>query len=120
MEIDLSNLDRATATKVDGIFRRDFDLKVFKAIRRQTAIAARNELNRPLAKEGFGPRTIETDAMVDSIWRQFYGHNYSENKDLMKFLARRNPEIRVRSLGSRIQSGYMPGDRSTFRKKYQL
>jgi len=120
MEVDLSNLDLNTRRKVDEIFRRDFDLKVFKAIKRQTAIAARNELSRPRSRDGVGSRTHEVDAFIDSLWRQLYGHDYSANEDLVKFLTRRNPEIRVRSTGGKIQAGYTPGTKSWFRKKYEL
>lgn len=112
MEIDLSRLDGRTRSKVDDIFRRDFDLKVLKAIERQTRIAARNHLHRPRAKDGFGERTLEIDATVDGIWRQFYGHGYSEDKDLVKFLVKRNPEIAVKSRGTKIQVGYQAGRNS--------
>ena len=119
MVIDLSKLDAKTRGTVDHIFRKDFDLAVLKAIKRQTAIAARNALHRPRAKEHFGPRVFEIDATIDGIWRSFYGHNYSDDADLMKFLLKRNPEIGVRGAGTRIQSGYAPGDQSKFRKKYR-
>jgi hypothetical protein len=112
VEVDLSNLDAGTRGKVDEIFRRDFDLKVLKAIRRQTMVAARNYLNRPRARDGFGPKTMEIDAFIDAIWRNTYGHNYSDDGDLLKFLMRRNPEIRVPNRGTRIQVGYMPGQNS--------
>lgn len=106
MEVDLSNLDMPTRNKVDEIFRRDFDLKVLKAIRRQTAVAARNYLRRPRARDGFGEKTFEIDAFIDAIWRNHYGPTYSEDLDLLKFLSRRNPEIAVRARGTRIQVGY--------------
>jgi len=119
MEIDLSQLSQGTRAKVDEIFRRDFDLKVLKAVRRQTRAAAVNHLCRPRAKEGFGERTFEIDAYIDALWRNFYGKSYTEDKDLMRFLAKRNPEIRVRSLGTRIQVGWAPGEKSRWRRKYE-
>lgn len=120
MEIDLSQLDRKTAEKVDDIFRRDFDLKVLKAIERQTKIAARNHLFRPRATDGFGERTVMVDATIDALWRQFYGNHYSEDRELMRFLLKRNPEIGVRSLGSRIQVGYTAAGRGRkYSKRYQ-
>jgi len=112
MEIDLSNLDQKTRGTVDEIFRKDFDLKVLKAIKRQTAVAARNYLKRPRAQDGFGERTLEIDAFIDAIWRNHYGPGYSEDKDLMKFLTRRNPEIKVQSRGTKIQVGWMAGRES--------
>jgi hypothetical protein len=112
MQIDLSNLDLATRRKVDEIFRRDFDLKILQALRRQTAVAARNYLRPPRALDGFGPKTFEVDAFFDSIWRHYYGNRYSADEDLVKFLTRRNPEIRVRSAPSRIQVGYLPSAES--------
>ncbi len=93
---------------------------VYKPSIPEIFVAARNHAERPRATDGFGPRRFEIDAMVDSIWRQCYGHNYTEDQDLLKFLTRRNPEIEVRARGSRIQVGYMPGERSTWRKKYSL
>lgn len=118
MEIDLSGLDAKTRGKVDEIFRRDYDLKVMKAIRRQTALAARNQRDKERSLNGRGERTHEIDAVIDSIWRQFYGHDYSANQDLMKFLAKRNPEIRVLSGGTKMMTGWMPGAASKFRKTY--
>lgn len=108
MEIDLSNLDAKTRGKVDDIFRRDFDLKVLQAIRRQTMVAARNHLHRPHARDGFGERTVEIDAYIDALWRNFYGPAYSQDTDLLKFLMKRNPEITVRSQGTKIQIGWAP------------
>lgn len=120
MEIDLSQLDFETARKVDEIFRTDFNLQVLKAVERQTKVAALNHLFRPRAKDGFGERVFAVDPMIDALWRQFYGHQYSEDKDLMKFLAKRNPEITVRSLGTRIQTGYSSvGRGKKFSKRYQ-
>lgn len=119
MEIDLSNLSAGTRTKMDEIFRRDFDLKILQAVRRQTMVAERNHLNRPRAQEGFGERTIEIDAYIDALWRNYYGHSYTHDSDLMKFLMKRNPEIKVRSRGSRIQVGYAP-TRTKFSKHYRL
>jgi hypothetical protein len=108
MEIDLSRLDAATRGKVDDIFRRDFDLKVLKAVRRQTMVAARNHLHRPRAQEGFGERTVEIDAYIDALWRNFYGPSYTQDTDLLKFLIKRNPEIKVRSQGTKLQFGWAP------------
>jgi len=120
MEVDFSRLDLKTRNKVDEILRTDFQLKVLKAIRRQTAVAARNHLHRPRAQDGFGGKVMEVDAMIDAIWRSVYGANYTDDKDLVKFLMRRNPEIRVQSAGTKIQVGYMPGSsKSRFRKVYQ-
>nr|WP_294577584.1 hypothetical protein [uncultured Rhodopila sp.] len=117
MEVDLSQLDATTRQTVDQIFREDYDLKALKAIRRQQAVAARNERERPRAQDGFGERVIEIDAFVDAIWRSVYGTDYTENRDLMKFLLRRNPEIGVRPRATRIQVGYSPvGTR--YRKSY--
>src|SRR5581483_12514773 len=103
MEVDFSRLDLKTRNKVDEILRTDFQLKVLKAIRRQTAVAARNHLHRPRDQDGFGGKVMEVDAMIDAIWRSVYGANYTDDKDLVKFLMRRNPEIRVQSAGTKIQ-----------------
>jgi hypothetical protein len=120
MEIDLSNLDKKTRDKVDEIFRTDFNLHALKAIRRQTAVAARNYLNRPRAQDGFGERVLAIDAWIDALWRNFYGPDYTANDDLMKFLAKRNPEIKVRSQGTRIQVGYSGASRGTkFSRRYE-
>lgn len=118
MEIDLSNLDQATAKRVDEIFRGDHELKVMKAIRRQTQLAARNHQGEA-SRSGFGSRKFEVDAVIDAVWRQFYGHDYSENQDLMTFLAKRNPEIVVKTRGTKIQAGYSAGGRGTkYSKKF--
>jgi hypothetical protein len=120
MEIDLSNLSAATRQKVDEIFRTDFDLNLLKAVRRQTAIAARNHLDRPRAQDGFGERVFVIDAYIDALWRNFYGPNYTEDRDLMRFLAKRNPEIKVRSQGTRVQVGYSTVGRGVrFSRKYK-
>jgi hypothetical protein len=117
MEIDLSNLDAATRNKMDDIFRRDFDLQVMKAIERQTAAAAHHYLHRPRAQDGFGEKTMVVDPFIDALWRRCYGHNYTQDTDLLKFLKKRNPEIAVRSQGTRIQVGYAP-TRTRFSKRY--
>jgi len=104
MEIDLSNLPAALRQKMDDIFRRDFDLKVLKAIERQQRIA---QQRRDKAHwHGELKPEFEIDPFVDSIWRQFYGHNYTENPDLMKFLAKRNEEIALRARSRKIQVGF--------------
>lgn len=111
MEIDLSRLDGRTRKRVDEIFKGDHELKVLQAIRRQTRLAARNcQGERSVA--GRGARTLEVDAVIDALWRQVYGHDYSEDQDLMKFLRKRNPEIVVRAGGTRIQVGYSAGSGS--------
>jgi hypothetical protein len=118
MEVDFSRLDAKTRGAVDSIFRRDFDLKVLKAIKRQTMVAARNHLHRPRARDGFGERTIEIDAYIDALWRNVYGRSYTEDQDLLKFLMKRNPEIKVQSLGTKVQVGYAPTV-TRFSKRYE-
>lgn len=118
MEIDLSQLDFATAKRVDEIFRGDHELQVLKAIERQTKLAARNHRGER-SVNGLGPRQFEVDAVIDTIWRQFYGHDYSENQDLMKFLAKRNPEIKVKVGGTKMQVGYSSAGRgSKYSRKF--
>lgn len=104
MEVDLSRLPAGVRRKMDEIFRTDFDLKVLKAIERQTRTAKARE-NGLRWRDDFVPQ-FEIDPMVDSIWRQFYGHNYTENPDLMRFLQARNPEIKIRARSGKIQVGY--------------
>lgn len=106
MEVDLSQLSAKTRDTVDRILRTDYELKVLHAIRRQVKVAAQNHLHRPAAQDGFGERVFAIDAQIDALWRSFYGCSYTEDKDLMKFLARRNPEITVKSRGTKIQVGY--------------
>ena len=53
------------------------------------------------------------DPVFDGYWRQCYGHNYTHDEDLVRFLVKRNPEIGVRSRGTKaIMVGYMPGSAS--------
>jgi len=111
MEIDLSRLDFATARKVDEIFRGDHELRVLRAIKRQTRLAAMN-YDGERSRNGFGARRFEIDAVIDAVWRQYYGHDYTSNQDLMRFLAKRNPEIKVKSRGTKIMVGYQPGSGS--------
>ena len=106
MEVDLSQLSAELRAKVDEVLRKDFDLLVLKALERQKRIAWRNYLNRPVAQDGFGELTMQVDPVFDAMWRSYYGHDYSDNPDLVRFLKRRNPEIVVRSRGTRIQVGY--------------
>jgi len=104
MEIDLSRLPAAVRQKMDDIFRGDHDLRVLQAIQRQTQTAnARRDTVR--WHELLRPQ-YEIDPMVDLLWRQFYGHNYTENPDLMRFLAKRNPEIAVHARSPKTQVGY--------------
>jgi hypothetical protein len=118
MQVDLSQLDFETRAAVDEIFRSDYELKVLQAVQRQQAVAARNSLYPPRAKDGFGEKKFEIDAFLDAVWRNYYGHDYSMDTDLMRFLSRRNPEICVKSQASKIQFGYTPGASAKWRKKY--
>jgi hypothetical protein len=113
MEVDFSRLDFATATKVDELLRHDYNEKLLAAARRQRRIAFLNHLNRPLAKDGFGERTLMIDPVFDAFWRECYGKHYTHDADLMKFLAKRNPEITVKCRGTKpIQVGWMPSSQS--------
>ena len=102
MEIDLSRLDFATRTRVDEIFRKDFDLKVLKAIDRQTRIAAHVHRRPHRWDDDFGPQTMVVDPMIDAIWSEVYGANWREDPDKVRFLTGRNPEIKGRSVSSKI------------------
>jgi len=113
MEVDFSRLDIATASRVDEVLRHDYNERLVRAAKRQRRIACLNHLRRPFAKDGFGERTLMIDPVFDAYWRECYGKGYSHDRDLMRFLAKRNPEIAVRSLGTKeICVGWMPGSMS--------
>ena len=99
MDVDFSKLDLATAQKVDEVIRKDYNEKLLRAAARQRRIAFINHLNRPLAKDGFGERTLMIDPVFDAYWRECYGKQYTHDEELMKFLIKRNPEIALRSRG---------------------
>ena len=105
MEVDLSQLDAATRTRVDEIFRTDFDLKALKAIEEQKRTAKRLE-NGVMWKDDFGPQLHAINPFFDWMWRVVYGHNYTEDPDVMKFLSRRNEEINVRARSGKTMVGY--------------
>lgn len=104
MEVDLSNLPLGVRQKMDEIFRTDWDLQVVKAAQRQTATAKARE-NGLRWRDDMKP-VYEIDPVFDSFWRQCYGHNYTENPDLMRFLMNRNPEIKIRTRSGKVQVGY--------------
>ena len=113
MDVDFSKLDRATAQKVDEVIRKDYNEKLLRAAARQRRIAFINHLNRPLAKDGFGERTLMIDPVFDAYWRECYGKQYTHDEELMKFLIKRNPEIALRSRGTKeISVGWMPSSSS--------
>lgn len=113
MVFDFSRLDLATATKVDQLLRHGYDARLVRAATRQRRIACLNQLYRPLAKDGFGERSFMIDPVFDAYWRECYGRNYTHDPDLMAFLAKRNPEIAVRSRGTHeVFIGWMPGPTS--------
>lgn len=113
MEVDFSQLDFATAQKVDEVLRKDYSEKLLRAAERQRRIAAINNLNRPLAKDGFGERTLMIDPVFDAFWRECYGKDYTHDPELLKFLVKRNPEILVKSRGTKeICVGWAPGSAS--------
>ena len=113
MEVDFSRLDVATATKVDELLRKDYNERLARMMARQRRVAFLNHLHRPHAKDGFGELTFAIDPVADAYWRECYGKRYTEDKDLMAFLAKRNPEIAVRSRGTKaIFVGWMPGPTS--------
>lgn len=115
MEVDFSRLDFGTAQKVDEILRGRYDRALHEAMLRQREIAYRNCLQPPRARDGFGERTFEIDPVIDAHWRQCYGHDYTSHRDLMKFLIRRNEEIQVRSLRTKVVVGWEPNKRETRR-----
>ena len=113
MEVDFSKLDLATAQKVDEVIRNDYNERLLRAAARQRRIAFINHLHRPLAKDGFGERTLMIDPVFDAYWRECYGKHYSHDEDLLKFLTKRNPEIGLRCRGTReIFVGWMPSSQS--------
>ena len=113
MEVDFSKLDLATAQRVDAVIRNDYNATLLAAAARQRRIAFINRLHRPLAKDGYGERTLMIDPVFDAYWRECYGKHYLEDKDLVKFLVKRNEEIAVQSRGTReISVGWMPGSNS--------
>lgn len=122
MEVDLSRLPAAVQRKMDEIFRGDADLKILKAIQRQThtAAAARNNPHR--WKDDFGERTLVVDPVIDSYWTAQYGPDWKANKDLVRFLLGRNPEIAGQSRSGKIISALTKfgGCTKRFSKKYEF
>ena len=113
MEVDFSKLDLATAQRVDEVIRRDYNEKLVRAAERQRRVAFLNHLHRPLAKDGFGGRTLMIDPVFDAFWRECYGKHYTHDEELVKFLVKRNPEIGVNSRGTKaIHVGWLPGSTS--------
>lgn len=113
MEVDFSRLDSATAFKVDAVLRGSYDQTLLRAAERQKRVAFINHLHRPLSKDGFGGRSLMIDPVFDAYWRAAYGKHYTADPDLLKFLAKRNPEIAVRTRGTKeIFVGYQPGSAS--------
>lgn len=117
MEVDLSRLPAGVRQRMDDIFRGDHDLKVLKAVQRQTQTAAKRR-DAVRWHDAMAPQ-YEIDPYVDSLWRQFYGYNYTENKDLMRFLAARNPEIVVRARSNKIQVGYAASEKQKAESRKQ-
>jgi hypothetical protein len=106
MEIDLSRLPAAVQKAMDRIFRQDADLKVLKAVERQTRLA-REARRRPHRwQDDLGPQRLMLDPLVDAYWTAQYGHNWLENQSLVRFLMRRNPEIVGQNESRKIQVGY--------------
>ncbi len=113
MEVDFSKLDLATATTVDKLLRGSYEQVLLDAAARQRRVACINHLNRPLAKDGFGGRSLMIDPVFDAFWRECYGKHYLQDADLLKFLVKRNPEIAVRSRGTKeIFVGYQTSSAS--------
>ena len=113
MEVDFSRLDFATAQKVDEVIRKDYNQILLRAANRQRRIAFLNQLHRPLAKEGFGERTLMIDPVLDGLWKECYGKEYIHDESLVKFLMKRNEEIVVKSRGTKeIFVGWMPSSES--------
>lgn len=104
MEVDLSQLPFEVCRKMDEIFRGDADLRILQGIQRQTA-TARARRDNVRWDDDMVPQ-FEIDPVIDAHWRRYYGHNYTENRDLMRFLANRNPEIVMRARSGKVQVGY--------------
>lgn len=113
MEVDFSKLDFATATRVDEVIRRSYNATLLAAAQRQRRIAFLNRLHRPLAKDGFGERTLMIDPVFDAYFRESYGKDYLQDPDRVKWLLKRNEEIAVSSRGTKeISVGWLPSSRS--------
>lgn len=110
MIIDLSNVPHSLRTKIDEIFRKDYDLKIAKAIERQkrSAHAIRNK--QPRSVDGIGEQTMSIDPVLDSAWRAVRGRDVWEDLDFKKWFLARNEEMRVKASGTKMQVGYLPPD----------
>lgn len=93
--------------------RGSYEKQLLEAAARQRRVALLNQLHRPLSKDGFGGRSLMIDPVFDAFWRECYGKNYTQDEALVKFLVKRNPEIAVKSRGTKeIFVGYAPSGAS--------
>ena len=106
MEVDLSRLPAAVQKAMDNIFRKDADLKILKAIQRQTHIAKLMRLNPHRWKDDFGPQQLIVDPVIDDFFTAQYGPAWKEDKNLVKWLLGRNPEMAGQSVAGRTRVGY--------------
>lgn len=104
MDVDLSEVPHEIRTRMDEIFRGRLDERLFHAVQRQREVAAKR-FERVRWSADMMPQT-EVDPMIDAWWCHYYGHNYSANADLMKFLHKRNPEIVLRARSNKVMVGY--------------
>ena len=103
MEVDLSRLPAAVQKAMDNIFRRDADLKILKAIQRQTHIAKLMRLNPHRWKDDFGPQQLIVDPVIDDFFTAQYGPAWKEDRNLVKWLLGRNPEMAGQSVAGKTK-----------------
>lgn len=82
-----------------------FDKRHSEASRRQREIAKQNQGRRSV--EGLGRATMEVDSKVYQEWTRREGKEIWKDPDFRKYMARNNPELRVKSGGTgKTQVGY--------------
>ena len=111
MLVDLSAVPHGVRMKMMEILQRDFDLKAKKAIEEQRRIAAEFHRNRPRSMNGIGEQTMALHPFIDSYWRRKRGNDTWADKDWTDWMRKKNPEINVKSTGTKIMAGYRAPER---------
>jgi hypothetical protein len=117
LAVDLSELPNEVKAALHRVCTDDAAAQIVQARIRQRKIAKFYADNRPKAIDGFGPQTMAVDPFFIGYFNMQHKRKVCADPEFMKFIAKQDDSFRVRSGGTKVQSGYTGGGRR-FSKAY--
>lgn len=118
LELNLVDVPMGVRRSLAAMCSEENAREVVKALDRQQRIARWFHQNRPRAVEGLGGQEMAMDPYFRQYFKMRHGSDPIDDAHLQRFVRRRNPELNVRSTGTRIQVG--PGDGLAHRSSFAM